>query len=338
MCPLGFTHRCPYEKMENSSCLLNVTSSFSTTEQTPNSGLQTVDLEVPYAVFLCSMLGVASVVGTFGNTLVLLSVIRFDNLKDIPDLFIFSLSLSDLMVTALYQPLKAYRLTHLQAISINKPYLAFSSFLGHFPLIASITNMFGVTVERLISIRFPLKYDLFATRRRAIVILICIWIFSVTYGAIESRYYFSKMYVTMYFILTIVGTVSIYTYIFFVAKRHEEATLSQFQNRPSVRREHKAAKTIAIILGVALSCWLPFLIVPPLTSPNIKIFFSLQTLSVCNSSINPYIYCARSRKYYLAFVKLLGLRRFVRVRAPVVPLDPESRPRDVRGKMKVTTV
>ena len=288
----------------------------------PSAPIATAHLEVPHAVILCAVLGVASVVGTFGNTLVLLSVIRFESLKAIPDLFIFSLSLSDILVTALYQPLKMYRYTNLQ--ETNEAYLGTSSFLGYLSLIASITNVFWVTVERLVSIRRPLKYGRFVTRRRAVVTIICIWTFSVINGAIGSRRHsqFFKVYLFVYFILSITGTVSIYIYIFVVVKRLENATVAPVQNSPSSLKQHKAAKTIIIILGVALLCWLPFLILTPLPAiadPTRKIFFSLQTLSVCNSSINPYIYCARSRKYYLAFAKLLGLRRFVRVRAPVVP-------------------
>lgn len=151
----------------------------------PSTPIATAHLEVPHAVILCTVLGVASVVGTFGNMLVLLSVIRFENLKAIPDLFIFSLSLSDILVTALYQPLKMYRYTNLQ--ETNEAYLGTSSFLGYLSLVASITNVFGVTVERLVSIRFPLKYGRFVTRRRAIVTIICIWTFSVINGAIGSR-------------------------------------------------------------------------------------------------------------------------------------------------------
>ena len=171
--------------MANSSLLLSVTSDYTTTE--PTASMEDQTLELPLVVILCTVLSVASVVGTLGNTLVLLSIIKFDNLRAIPDLFIFSLSLSDLLVTTVYQPLKAYRLAHFGENSEEMDLLIITSrFLGHFSLSASITNMFGVTVERMISIRFPLKYDLFATRRRAIATLICIWIFSVTYGAIES--------------------------------------------------------------------------------------------------------------------------------------------------------
>ena len=314
--------------MENNSFAHSFTSDYSTpTVSTDDETLEF--LGYSHMVMLCTLLGVASVVGTFGNALVLLSIIRFEELKSIPDLFISSLSLSDILVTTLYQPLKAYRLAHLQQISTNVTYMTISSFLGYFSLITSITNMFAVTVERLISIRFPLKYDLLVTKRRAIVTVICIWVFSVTYGAIESRDYISKLYISMYFILSITGTVLIYVYLFFIAKRLEAAviqvqSISFAEARSNSRKERKAAKTIAIILGVAIACWLPFLIVPHLLSKNADrgrgIFFSLQALSVCNSSVNPYIYCARCRRYYVAFFKLLGLQKAARTRAPVTPV------------------
>ena len=83
--------------MVNSSLLLSITSDYTTTESTASMEHQT--LELPLLVILSTVLSVASVVGTLGNTLVLLSIIKFDNLRAIPDLFIFSLSLCDLVVT-----------------------------------------------------------------------------------------------------------------------------------------------------------------------------------------------------------------------------------------------
>ena len=328
--------------MKNSSFLLNLSLNYPTAS--PTALIADKTLEFPLVVVLCTMLGVACVVGVFGNALVLLSIIKFDNLRAVPDLFIFSLSLSDFLVTAFYQPLKAYRLAHLQDVSAKMDFLMItSSFLGHVSLIASITNMFGVTVERLVSIRFPLKYDLVVTRSRAIVTVICIWIFSATYGGIWAQGLAPESYLAIYFVAVLVGTVSMYIYIFSVARRLEQS-VTQLQNsptdeeRPSIRKERKAAKTIAIILGVAIVCWLPVLTVPrvfindPDRAKFFKIFSSLQVLSVCNSSINPYIYCARSRRYYVAFAKLLGLQNLFKVQVAVAPAytprDQVSRTRD----------
>ena len=313
--------------MKNASFLLNVTASYFTSIPTALAENATID-ELPHAVILCTVLGVASVLGTFGNSLVLLSIMKFDNLRAIPDLFIFSLSLSDVLVTAIYQPIRTYSFANWQQVSTNVDLLETLSFLGHFALIASITNMFGVTVERLISIRFPLKYNLVVTRVRAIVIMICFWIFSIAYGAVWSRRLVSVQYLAIYFILVLTATVLIYFYIFLVAKRLEDSVLQAHNEStnaegPPTHRERKAAKTIAIILGVAVVCWLPVLIVPNILQSHLdyttflSVFYPLHVLSVCNSSINPYIYCARSRRYSVAFVKLLGLNRFSKVQSTV---------------------
>ena len=317
--------------MKNSSFLSSATFDSTITGPTLSTVIQTLDM--PLVVVLCAILGVASMVGSLGNTLVLLSIIKFDNLRDISDLFIFSLSLSDLLVTALYQPLRVARLAHLEAVSAQMDVLKISSsFLGHVAQIASVSNMFGVTVERLISIRFPLKYDLFVTKRRAILTVIFIWIFSIVYGGIWSQGLASQSYLSVYFVAVLVGTILIYLYIFLVAKRLEGSVAQIPQNRRSTeaerfcssRKNRKAAKTIAIILGVAITCWLPLLIVPPALANDpdrtkfFMVFNFLHVFSVCNSSINPYIYCARSRRYYVAFIKVLGLHKALSKKIQVV--------------------
>ena len=173
--------------MENASFFINSTSVNLTMKPTAPTENRTLDY--PVVIVLCIVLGLGSIFGTTGNTLVVSSIIKFENLRAIPDLFIFSLSISDLLVSALYQPLKAYRITpHLSDDStVMKFVISISAFLGYVALIASITNMFGVSVERLMSIRFPLKYGLLVTNTRAVVTLICIWVFSIAYGGIWSQ-------------------------------------------------------------------------------------------------------------------------------------------------------
>ena len=329
--------------MENASFFINSTSDNLTMKPTAPTENRTLDY--PVVIVLCIVLGLGSIFGTTGNTLVVSSIIKFENLRAIPDLFIFSLSISDLLVSTLYQPLKAYRTAHLSDDStVMKFVISISAFLGHVALIASITNMLGVTVERLMSIRFPLKYGLLVTKTRAVVTLICIWVFSIAYGGIWSEDLAPATYLSSYFVAVLLGTILIYVYIFVVASRLE-GSVAHVQNtstreqRTGFRRERKAAKTIAVILGVAIVCWVPLLVVPRVIASYVHnttyftILNLLQVLSVCNSSINPYIYCVRSRRYYEAFVKLLGLHHLVKVQAIVAPTctprDEVSRTRDV---------
>ena len=76
------------------------------------------------------------------------------------------------------------------------------------------------------------------------------------------------------------------------------------------KRERKAAKTLAIITGVFVMCWLPFFIMAitmPLLNlnPHKYLFAFLLWLGYVNSMLNPIIYTIFSPDFRLAFTRLL---------------------------------
>ncbi|KFQ32146.1 Alpha-1D adrenergic receptor, partial [Merops nubicus] len=89
-----------------------------------------------------------------------------------------------------------------------------------------------------------------------------------------------------------------------------------FRSSLSVRllkfsREKKAAKTLAIVVGVFILCWFPFFFVLPFGSffPSLKpseiVFKVIFWLGYFNSCVNPIIYPCSSKEFKRAFIRLL---------------------------------
>jgi histamine receptor H2 len=198
--------------------------------------------------------------------------------------------------------------------------------IGYLSVLASVTNMFAVTVDRFLAIRHPFKYLSFATKKRAILVILTGWSVSVLMTVVcvgimkknEKNFLFSG-----YTFLSLVVTINIYIYLLIVAKREHNKVVTLSIGNDSIhgnqnlqsgqKRELKACRTIAIVVGGFIICWTPFLVfitLSPLRNVNrsrsMMMYYIFKSFAFCNSAINPCIYCARNSRYREAFKKLLG--------------------------------
>ncbi|KAK2587795.1 hypothetical protein KPH14_003899 [Odynerus spinipes] len=126
-----------------------------------------------------AMLALIIVLGTIaGNILVCLAIVWERRLQNVTNYFLMSLAITDLMVAILVMPLGFLTLVR-----------------GYFPLpavyclawicldvlfcTASIMHLCTISVDRYLSLRYPMKFGRNKTRRRVILKIIFVWLLSI---------------------------------------------------------------------------------------------------------------------------------------------------------------
>ncbi|KAG2465727.1 alpha-1D adrenergic receptor [Polypterus senegalus] len=303
-----------------------------------------------------------------GNILVILSVVCNRHLQTVTNYFIINLAIADLLLSTIVLPFSA-SLEVLGFWVFGRIFCNIWAAVDVLCCTASIMSLCVISIDRYIGVKYSLKYPTIMTERKAVVILIVVWVSSmvISIGPLlgwkepppldesicriteEPGYaLFSSLFS---FYLPLMVILAMYFRIYIVARRTtksleagvkkernksievvlrihcrsvlEEAAANSskskchpFRSSLSVRllkfsREKKAAKTLAIVVGVFILCWLPFFFVLPLGSffpalkPSETVFKVIFWLGYFNSCINPIIYPCSSKEFKRAFIRLL---------------------------------
>ncbi|XP_037611417.1 D(5)-like dopamine receptor [Sebastes umbrosus] len=296
-----------------------------------------------------------------GNTLVCAAVIKFRHLRSkVTNSFVISLAVSDLFVAVLVMPWRAVSEVAgvwLFGRFFCDTWVAFDIMCST----ASILNLCVISMDRYWAISSPFRYERKMTRRFAYLMIGVAWTLSILISfipvqlnwhrahpdednpedcnaSLNRTYAISSSLISFYIpVVIMVGT---YTRIFRIAQtqirrisslersraqnqrhRHRASTHDESSLKTSFKRETKVLKTLSIIMGVFVFCWLPFFVLncvvpfcdpdqlgePPCVSDTT--FSIFVWFGWANSSLNPVIY-AFNADFRKAFSTILGCNKY----------------------------
>lgn len=121
------------------------------------------------------------------NILVISAIIKVPNLRsNVANLFIMSLSLSDLCVGIFVVPVKAGFAKHNMRFCFNMDVCRFYIIADTTFFVTSIMNLLVIAVDRHLALNYPYKYPNWMTRPRAKLIICFTWLYGIISGALTN--------------------------------------------------------------------------------------------------------------------------------------------------------
>lgn len=262
-------------KMTNNSSLVDVV--LSDNPSSPEMALGWVLVAAVMEVMIC-------IVGTVGNLLTIVAILRNKSLQYAANLFIVSLSVADLLVCSVLVPMRASQHVNLfnGRNQIPRAVVEIAGFIGRVNIIASISCLAALSIDRCVALSCPVRYLTsvrFATKKILVAIAV-IWAVAIFMTSVPkfpgvSDKPFIIFFVTFVLCITVVILVAYYKIFkiaMFVQRRMAGKALSNVvrlsvsasmdpraksiadtkpdaQETPAQRQERKAAKTIAFVIG-----------------------------------------------------------------------------------------
>ncbi|XP_029452785.1 trace amine-associated receptor 3-like [Rhinatrema bivittatum] len=268
-----------------------------------------------------------TIITIFGNLGIIISIAHFKQLHSPTNFLILSMAATDFLVGLIIMPYSTVR-------SIENCWLfgnLFCKIHYSFDLMLSVISIFhlcSIAVDRFYAVCDPLHYSTRITMSVIRKLLLFCWLVPAifAFGVVISDSHvsgiegyeilvscfslcpitFNKLWGVIMFIACFFAPgsvmVGIYIKIFVVSRRHARIINNLSGNASDEKRtqlskktDRKAAKTLGIVMGVFLSCWMPvfitILIDPFLEFSTPEVLFdALNWLGYINSTCNPLIY------------------------------------------------
>ncbi|KAJ7371220.1 hypothetical protein OS493_027334 [Desmophyllum pertusum] len=268
-----------------------------------------------------------------GNGFVLAVIGRFKSLRTVPNILIANLAVVDLLNSAVNLPL--HLITILEASWYRGKTLAImNSFLNRVFVALNLASMLAMMVNTYLAIAFDFKYFTWKTKKKALVCVFLIWLFSIVMVMLLSIplldinigeanvseyraeiFKQGKHFVAAYLSLFIIsgGVLSFLTTRSIKKKKNTRAemNLPPLQAQARLQNDIKASITIAITITAYFLSYVPtivYAVMPGLQKENqaVNWFALIAWYSLYfSSAVNPIIYYLRSNRFRSAFKQFL---------------------------------
>ena len=257
------------------------------------------------------------------NVLVIMAVKRRPRLQTNTNILLACLAATDAVLTGLLVQPSFILWKTLQLLgrmnqeTINAIRFQNSSLRTAF--MCSSLHLMLVTGERLIAIKFTMRYPYVVTKRNIKHVVIVFWILAITWGITDMLaqiYNYGPLFslnIVLFIILIscVLFITCSYVILYRETLRQRKKIKTQQLPQEAVERfarENKALKTTVYIVGAIVFCFLPmglFLLwvvsFPPGVNPTkLKFYFAftpwIRTFGILNSLLNPLIYCWRQKE------------------------------------------
>ncbi|XP_061098896.1 trace amine-associated receptor 1-like [Conger conger] len=274
-----------------------------------------------------------------GNLLVIISIAHFKKLHTPTNYLILSLAVVDFLLGVVIMPPSMVR-TIETCWYFGDVFCKIHSSTDVMLCTASILNLSFISIDRYYAVCQPLHYQTKITTYTTVIMITVSWSVSACVGfgmvflelnilGIEDFYYnnvaciggcilfqtqaSSSMSSILSFYIPGFIMLVIYQKIFHVAQKQARSIHSIACNNihsENSKMERKATKTLAIVMGVFLSCWLPFFvcnIIDPVINYSVPplLFDTFVWIGYFNSTFNPIVYAFFYRWFRKAFKIIL---------------------------------
>ena len=255
------------------------------------------------------------------NVLVILAVKRRPRLQTNSNILLACLALTDMVIGLVVQPSFVLAKTF-QLLGVDGTVGIFAHRFHNFFIravsVCSCLHLFLVTCERLIAIKFTMRYPYIVTQRNIKMAVVALWIFVLSLEVTRETLNImnGKQILTLNVLLALVLVFCIlfisfsYVILYRETLRHQKKIKTQHLPQEEVERfirESKALKTTVLVVGAVMLCFLPMAFILVLFFTGLNFYFGL-TIALCtpcfwirttvmlNSLVNPLIYCWRQRE------------------------------------------